>query len=581
MTLRTIHISNVKGIANRIFPLNIIPNKPSLLYAPNGFGKSSFAIAFYSLTGPRLSLHKDNYHNANPLNLPSLSIEYLKPDGTIVNLLADSNGNTIKSELDCFVINNKVRPKSTPMQFNGRTQYTASLNIDTIELISSIPADINLGYSIAAIRGRWGANGKVLPNLELALNKRAFILVFYDNFRDLVKLTQKRNSDAIQSFKDRVNLQGGSSDQILNWIEANELGTLDEIAPLKELADKIMNLDLGFTLRAERILVILEMLDLYSENLANFKLAFDRKLYIQEKNSYIESFKAFNSTWKDIRPREKEGKLIIEFPKAHNISNGQRDILCLVALLEVARRKLKKAASILIIDEVFDYLDEGNLVAAQYYISEFIKDFKSQGRRIYPLILTHLNPGYFKSYAFNNMKTYYLDTRTATVSLPYKNLIVYREDPTIEDDVSRYLLHYHTGNINKRAEFTALGLRPTWGEGSNFINHLRVEIDKYLTDQPDYDPFAVCCALRRRVEENVYQNIPGVAEKGTFLATHQTKSKLEYAETTSVIVPEYYYLLGNVYNDGLHWKTDRDNESPLKAKLENGTIRKLIRDVFG
>ncbi|WP_316816626.1 hypothetical protein [Pedobacter nyackensis] len=581
MTLRTIRIANVKGIADRTFSLNIIPNKPSLLYAPNGFGKSSFAIAFDSLTGPRLSLHKDHYHKGTDANLPSLSIDYQKTDGTVANLLADSTTNTIKTEIDCFVINNKVRPKSTPMQFNGRTQHTASLNIDTIELIGSIPVDTDLGYNVGAIRGRFGNNGKVLPNLEPALAKRAFVVIFNDGIRHLSRLTQIRNSEAIQSFKDRINQQVGTSDQILNWIEANELAVLDEILPLKELTDQIMDLDLGYTRRAERVLAVLEMLDLYSGNTANFKPACDRKLYIQEKKSYIESFKAFNSTWKDIRPREKGGKLIIEFPKAHNISNGQRDILCLVALLEVARRKLKKDASILIIDEVFDYLDEGNLIAAQYYVTEFIKDFKNQGRRIYPLILTHLNPGYFKSYAFSKMKTYYLDTRTATVSLAFKNLIIHREDPTIADELSRCLLHYHTDNINKRAEFTALGLRPTWGEGTNFINHLQAEMNKYLTDQPDYDPFAVCCALRRRVEEKVYQNIPGLVEKDTFLATHQTKNKLEYAESIGVSVPEYYYLLGNVYNDGLHWKTDRDNESPLKAKLENGTIRKLINDICG
>lgn len=579
MSLQTIRIVNIKGIQDRTFNLNIIPNKPSLLYAPNGFGKSSFAIAFDSLKATRLDLQKDNLHQGDEANLPSLFVDYLKPDGTVVNLVADNGTNTIKTELDCFVINNKVRPKATRLQFGGRTNYTASLNIDTIELIGTIPPDVPIGYSIQTSRELFGNNGKVLPNMQVALGKNGFLSVIDNSMGNFQRLRQPRNNQAIQGFKDRVNGQPGTTDQILDWIEANELGYLDAIVPLKEITDRITGLDFGFTRRTEYHLAILEMLDLYIADAANFRAACKRKLYILERNSYIESFRAFNSTWKDIRPREVDGSLVIEFPKVHNISNGQRDILCLVALLEVARRKLRRQASILIIDEIFDYLDEGNLTAAQYYVTEFIEDFKRQGRRIYPLILTHLNPGYFKNYAFSKMKTYYLDTRTATVGHSFRALIMRRTEPSIEDDVSRYLLHYHTGNINKRAEFEALGLRATWGEANYFVTHVRAEMSKYLNDQPDYDPFAICCALRRQIEENIYNSIPGVAEKATFLSTHGTKNKLDYAESIGFEIPEYYYLLGNVYNDGMHWKTDRDNESPLKAKLENGTIRKLIRDI--
>ncbi len=143
-----------------------------------------------------------------------------------------------------------------------------------------------------------------------------------------------------------------------------------------------------------------------------------------------------------------------------------------------------------------------------------------------------------------------------------------------------YLLHYHTGQINKRAEFTALGLRPTWGEGTHFVTHINASRTDYLNDQPGYDPFAVCCAVRRRVEEKIYHLIAGPAEKAQFLAVHGTTEKLEYASSLGIVVPELYHLMGIVYNDGMHWKPGRDNESPLKAKLDNETIRKLIGDIF-
>jgi hypothetical protein len=58
-----------------------------------------------------------------------------------------------------------------------------------------------------------------------------------------------------------------------------------------------------------------------------------------------------------------------------------------------------------------------------------------------------------------------------------------------------------------------------------------------------------------------------------------TRKKLVYAESVGVTVPEYYYLLGVIYNDGMHWRENRDNISPIAAKLENLTIRHMIRQL--
>lgn len=40
--------------------------------------------------------------------------------------------------------------------------------------------------------------------------------------------------------------------------------------------------------------------------------------------------------------------------------------------------ELTKLDNILIIDEVFDYLDDANLMAVQYYITQMIKEFKDK-----------------------------------------------------------------------------------------------------------------------------------------------------------------------------------------------------------
>jgi len=48
------------------------------------------------------------------------------------------------------------------------------------------------------------------------------------------------------------------------------------------------------------------------------------------------------------------------------------------------------------------------------------------------------------------------------------------------------------------------------------------------------------------------------------------------AQAMHVTIPESYYLLGIIYNDGLHWK---DNEAGIAGKLENLTIKKMIKEL--
>src|ERR1700748_684069 len=103
MTLHSISITHVNGIQSKTFSLNILPNRPSLLYAPNGFGKSSLAIAFDSLNNNRLLLHEDHLHKGDEANRPILSLDYGRPDGSITTLVANDTSNTVKDEFDYFV----------------------------------------------------------------------------------------------------------------------------------------------------------------------------------------------------------------------------------------------------------------------------------------------------------------------------------------------------------------------------------------------------------------------------------------------------------------------------------------------
>lgn len=51
MKIESIELTNIKGISHETFTLGLVPNKPSILVAPNGFGKSSLGCTSSNLSG--------------------------------------------------------------------------------------------------------------------------------------------------------------------------------------------------------------------------------------------------------------------------------------------------------------------------------------------------------------------------------------------------------------------------------------------------------------------------------------------------------------------------------------------------
>lgn len=574
--LRVIEIENIKGIAHKRFALDILPNKPSLLVAPNGFGKSSFAVAFNEMNNRRINLTEDNLHQTNAALQPRIYIEYERPDGTLAQLQATSTTNSISTELDYFVINNPTKPKGVGSQF-GRA--SARLEIKDVVLVDRIPENVGFGNQYRAAQERFGQNARVLPNPNAALSNLKLVEKLSQNYQALERANGQRIQLRINAIINEINQQVGTADVLTDWIAANRLNDLKQIDYLNTLGNLIHEFDVGYNSETKAYLVAIQLIWLYNNNPNNFKAACDYSNYQLDKQRFEQTLSNFNCTWRGIRASQTGGQLVVKFPEAIHISNGQRDILTFISMLFRARQHLKKNANILIIDEVFDYLDDANLTAAQYYITTFIKDYKEEGRRLYPIILTHLNPNYFKNFAFNDQKVYFLEQSPIQVNQGIVRLLRNRDHASIKDDVSKHLLHFEPTHINKRAEFNALGLRELWGESDNFYQFLFTEVDNYLNELP-FCPFAVCGGLRVKIEQIAYDRLQTPEARTAFLTTKKTRSKLEKAEEMGVVSPESHYLLGIIYNEGMHWKDGLDNVSPIASKLENLTIKKLIRDVF-
>lgn len=580
MALKKIQIENVKGITNRTFELDILPNKPSLLVAPNGFGKSSFACAFASLQNNKISVHDNHLHQNNQELEARLFIEYQDQAGIVHSLRADPTSNTISEHFSWFVINNQIKAKGTGRNIGDRTSISADITIEPITLIDTIPEQNNFSYSYTNQKSTFGKNGKILTNISSYFNDLKFITSLSNYYPDLDKISLVRNQDLIAEIISDINGQLGTSENINIWINQNKIQNFSAIEPLNRIAQHIIQSNLGVQEPAQSFLTAIQIHYEYQKNKLQFKKAIKYSNYKLEKSKYQELLSAFNNSWRNIAPREKGSKLIVEFPKAHQISNGQRDVITFITLLLKAQKKLKGPNAILIIDEVFDYLDDANLVAVQYYITKLIKKFKDEGRRLYPLILTHLNPFYFKNYAFKNQKVYFLNKKDIQSEPSMIKLLRKRNEETIKDDVSKFLLHYNPEEISKRIEFQILELRETWGESDNFYKFINDEALKYISESVEFDPLAVCCAVRVAVEKYSYQQLVNEDSKHRFITTFKTRDKLEYAEEVGATIPEYFYLLGVIYNEGMHWKEGQDNISPIAAKLENQTIRYLIKQIM-
>jgi len=123
-------------------------------------------------------------------------------------------------------------------------------------------------------------------------------------------------------------------------------------------------------------------------------------------------------------------------------------------------------------------------------------------------------------------------------------------------------------------------LNPAWNESQKFHTFINNQVTNYLSNQTNYDPLAICFGVRVKVESLIYDKIASAENKQKFIDTHGTKKKLEFCETIALDVPEYYYLLGIIYNDRLHWRPNLDIVQPVAIKLENLTIKKLIQELF-
>lgn len=584
MNIRTIEITNIKGIGHKLFTLDLVPNRPNILVAPNGFGKSSFAIGFDSLRSNKIELDEKHYYLKNTSNRPILTLTLT----TGQTLVADDTQNTISDYFDIFVINNQTEPKSVVQTIPGRPAFAkTSLDILPTTLIQTIPSKIPFEYNSATMKSKFGANGSKLLNNISNLFNCGHLFFRIEREIDFTRFALKPYRQIFDSAFPDINEQNGTGNSIKGWIQVNILPSFQGLDEFKKLADIITSF--GFSEVRDEVdayLTAWQILSVKNTMGVDYKKACKYLYYLDEKDDCTKTIESFNPVKDrfDIKPKVEGNSLVVKWPKAHEISNGQRDILTFIALLLKSRRNFKKRDCILVIDEIFDYMDDANLIAFQYYVSTFIDEMKRQKRRIFPILLTHLDPLFFNHFCFNDtkIKVSYLKEPNIKSNQNILKIIYKREDPSIQNQVDAYYFHYHPtiNAIDLENEFKALKLNVDWAKPEKFFQKVFREVRRYLFETDAFDPLAICFGVRVQIEKLVYDLIPDSLNKTNFINTNGTKNKLHFAQSIGIHIPETYFLLGIIYNTSLHLSEGHDISKPLGLKLENGTIKQMIRNIF-
>ena len=592
--ITNISIKNIKGYGDPAtnICLELKTNRVNIIYAPNGSGKSSIATAFKALNRGSLSPTKDDMHHRDEALLPELSIVL---DGQMYS--ADRNQNNISPVLESYVINCGTVVSTTQQNIGGRyTRVSGYLDIGNIVVIENIPPRVIPRYRISDIKNEFGLNGKILANRgDIFLNPEFWKVCEEIGTKIEFFPRAQYRRQLVEDVKAELQNLIGTAEEIKNNIQDNWFNNLELNPVYNEIMQAICSFTQGMS-KIDCFDLFYQILYFWEHAKSDIKKANKRTAYEELKTKFDSNLALLDTTWRGVSSVENDGQLVVQFPRADEISNGQRDILTLVVELLKFKSSIQEGKKyILIIDEVFDYLDDANTITAQYFLSKFLE--LSNGN-LFLCMFTHLNPFSFRNYIFSERKVnfVYLKHTQPVATKAMMAFISFREGLDKSDanqldlynKLSCYLFHYNPVAVDFSAQIeiykTIADLRPNWGRTDVLHRILIDQVNKYLNGDSEYDPYAVAMALRLRVEKIIYNKLDSPQKKDSFVNEKMTKNKFEFAENNSIIIPDILYMINAIHNDADHLKYDAVNqiylEKSMVYKLQNKVIQNIIKEIF-
>lgn len=592
--IKHIKVENIKGKdLLKINFDNLTANQPNIIVAPNGYGKSTIAAAFKASTHGKIKLDPKDTYQQNPANHPKLEIEFKGEFSGIFTATDESND--ISRQVLIDVIDSPLYAKSTTRRFGPGTTSSADLRIEDIIVCSKVPNRYSLEYSYRRIKQSFGNKGKLFLNISEMLDDYDNIVSIFgikDTINKCISLVAPQRM--MNRFLDDCQINGTAlnSKNLIPIAKVNELRNnehlkilLDCVQGMKCKPVEWQEIDVVFT--------AIQLCKIISNHYENGNRDIINKIYqfhqYKKLRTTIDNrLDNFNTTGRTIRSVEKNGKLMVTFDRADSLSNGERDVLSFVVNITKFEHSFSKPIGILIIDEVFDYLDGSNMLAVQYYMNNLICNCKSSGKTLFPIILTHLDPESFSNYYFKKKKVHYISAHgQIDLNSNIVKMLRLREETTLtaaqKEEIEKYYIHYIDESHTLSQELSnqiAVGFSDS---NETFREKLYDEIkNKYLEEQT-YNPIMVIAGLRIKIEEKVYNMLPPDC-KVNFISEHKVINKLKYAIDKGADVPELLFLLQPLYNDGLHLGGNDDSvRNKIKSaylKTDNLHIRRMIGMIF-
>lgn len=428
------------------------------------------------------------------------------------------------------------------------------MSVQQCVLYEKVPATVRLNYSVTAERQKYASvlRGR-MDNLAGEFKNYEFLSELLSCDAAFKTTEGSRYAAAINNFfKGVISFETGmggdiSEDEVLSYISS-----VKPLSSIKEILDRWYpeKGDVSNYLNAIQV-------NRFIEGKRNeIKEACSYLRFRKFKNDINEMLPLLNRTRYGVEAKVRNHQLVVEFPDWDEASNGEIDVLQLcVALFRARARFGGKENALLLMDEVFDYLDDANLLVAQHFLLEMMRQFKNSGKNLYVIILTHLDPGLFKSFCFKSFHASYIPNSGGDSVKGCLNRLlvdrnrVKRELSDIYNSVSSHYLHF--SNCDTVSEdvldyIAKQGIKGEMKSPSSFRCGMEAKLDDYFSGKP-FAPSEVCCGIRLAVERLSYERLAADDKPGFLEINTGTEDRLRYASEHGVEVPETFHLLGGPY----------------------------------
>lgn len=600
MTKFKFKIRNIKHFddTGKDIILNLSEKKINLVSSPNGSGKSSFSKALECLLPSKLVVELAYRHKKRKAARPSITLSI--DDGPTYT--ANGSFNQIAPIITPYVINSRLEPVSESIPQGHDVLNHPDLKVARVKIKDNIPFKIAIPYDYESMVAGFGDKGRILPNLKPFINTPDYLRVYAKVWPCIQYLIYYAHiQDKVMNVRDRLNAKPGDHTHLRGNVTDADFKEFRRLAKYNDFKTSVEGLLQPNPDSLDYYLLFYQLYVIYRDHSQTVKDACLREQYDVYYTRWKDDLQNVKCEWLSARLVEDDNNLFVEYPYANENSNGERDLMTFYTQLQHFKNQRQNNKDyLLVVDEVFDYLDESNLLAAQYFLTSIINDESYANSKVYIVLLSHMPKYNFSTYVLNKIMApiQFLNDNNVQPNVDTKSFITYRawlkndagNQPRVDlyKDLCNNLFHYNPALVDYTARIHAEergGNQPheNWGNKATFYTHLIAEVNKYLSSQA-YDPFAVALSLRIRIEKMAYNLLQTQEQRDEFLAVEdKTEERLKVCDTYGFTLSTHFYLILPISNEVCHLSMDSrsiEKEKRVIQFLKSPMVRNLVRLLY-